>query len=79
MTDADDTRRCSLDELEARAARGQHARTRPAAPALSLDEAFWRKAELVMASRGLKVHTGFRIDADCWPSSRPRAPATRTG
>jgi uncharacterized protein (DUF4415 family) len=64
MRDADGTRRYSLDELEAMAARGEHAPTRPDAPAVSLDEAFWRTAELVMPRRAPKVHTGLRIDAD---------------
>jgi uncharacterized protein (DUF4415 family) len=64
MRDGDDTRRYSLADLEAMAARGEHAPTRPDVPVASPDESFSRTAELVTPRRATKVHTGLRIDAD---------------
>jgi uncharacterized protein (DUF4415 family) len=72
----DDTRRYSLDELQAMRDRGE-TRTDPNAPAYEVDEEFWRTARVV--STRAKVHTGLRIDADVldWFKDRGKGWQTR--
>ncbi len=62
MADSD-IRKYSLAELRAMRERGDFVPTRPDAPEVEIDEAFWENARVVRASRP-KVHTGLRIDAD---------------
>jgi uncharacterized protein (DUF4415 family) len=58
----EDTKRYSLDELEGMVRRGDYVPTRPDAPELELDEAFWRRARVVAPPGKKSVH--LRVDAD---------------
>ena len=57
-----DTRRYSLDELEAAQARGETA-TQPDAPAYPVEDDFWAKARPVMPPSG-KASIHLRVDTD---------------
>lgn len=57
-----DTRRYSLDELEAARARGE-AVNRPDAPSYAVDDAFWATARPVMPAPG-KASVHLRVDSD---------------
>ena len=58
--------------------RGDFVPTRPNAPEVEIDEAFWENARVVRAPRP-KVHTGLRIDADVldWFKAQGRGWQTR--
>jgi len=73
-----DIRRYSLAELRAMRERGDYVPTRPDAPEIEIDEAFWRDARVVSPPRP-KVHTGLRIDADvlAWFRAQGRGWQTR--
>lgn len=78
MPDADDMKRYSLAQIEGMEASGDYVPTRPDAPAVEIDEGFWRVARVVHPA-GPKVHTGIRLDADMldWFKSQGRGWQTR--
>jgi uncharacterized protein (DUF4415 family) len=73
----EDTKRYSLDDLEEMARRGDYVATRPDAPEIELDEAFWRRARVVVPPGKKSVH--LRVDADvlAWFKAQGRGYLTR--
>jgi uncharacterized protein (DUF4415 family) len=73
----EDTRRYSPDELERMVARGDHMPVNSTAPALAIDEEFWRNARVVVPPRKKSVH--LRVDADvlAWFKAQGRGHLTR--
>lgn len=73
---SDDIRRCSLEELEHRRARGT-TQTRKDAPAREVDAEFWRTARVAMPAGKTSVH--LRVDADvlAWFKAQGRGHLTR--
>ena len=73
----EDTKRYSLDELERMASRGDYVATRPDAPEVELDEAFWRNARIVAPPGKKSIH--LRLDADvlAWFKAQGRGYLTR--
>lgn len=59
----DDTKRYSLEQLKAKRAR-KKTLTRPDAPAIELDEEFWRNARIVMPDERGKTPLSLRIDTE---------------
>jgi uncharacterized protein (DUF4415 family) len=59
----EDIKRYSLEELLAMRKRGE-TQTRPDAPAIELDEEFWRNARVVMPGERGKQLVSLRIDSD---------------
>jgi len=59
----DDTKRYSLDELQAKHARGE-THTRADAPKIELDEDFWRNARIVMPDDKGKTPVSLRVDTE---------------
>jgi uncharacterized protein (DUF4415 family) len=73
----EDTKRYSLDELEGMVRRRDYVPTRPDAPQLELDEAFWCRARVVVPPGKKSVH--LRVDADvlAWFKAQGRGHLTR--
>lgn len=69
-TDWDRVRGMTEEEIERAAASDPDA--------LPLDEAFWRKARVVIPGRVRKRHTGLRIDADVLAWFRAQGPGYQT-
>jgi uncharacterized protein (DUF4415 family) len=59
----DDTKRYSLDELQAKRACGE-THTRADAPEIELDEDFWRNARIVMPDDKGKTPVSLRVDTE---------------
>ena len=59
----DDTKRYSLDELQAKRAWGE-THTRADAPEIELDEDFWRNARIVMPDDKGKTPISLRVDTE---------------
>lgn len=78
MTEDNDTRRYSLDELKAIRKQGK-TETRADAPAYPVDDAFWNQARITMPDDLPKIHTGIRLDADLltWFKGQGRGWQTR--
>lgn len=78
MTENNDTRRYSLDELKAIRQQGK-TETRADAPAYPVEDAFWNHARITMPHDQPKIHTGIRLDADLltWFKGQGRGWQTR--
>jgi uncharacterized protein (DUF4415 family) len=72
-----DTKHYSPDELERIVSRGEYVPTRPDAPEVKLDEAFWRNARVVVPPGKKSIH--LRVDADvlAWFKAQGRGHLTR--
>jgi uncharacterized protein (DUF4415 family) len=73
----EDTKRYSLDELEEMVRRGDYVPTRPDAPELELDEAFWRRARVVESPGKKSVHLRVDTDVLAWFKAQGRGHLTR--
>ena len=74
-----DTRRHSRDDLERMAERGDYVPTAKDAPAIRLDDAFWRNARLVMPQGTGKTSVHLRVDTEVldWFKKQGRGHLTR--
>ncbi len=72
MTEKEDIRRYSLEELKQLRAQGK-TRTRADAPVFPLDDGFWELARVIMPSSKTSVH--LRLDSDVLEWFRARAKA----
>lgn len=65
MTEKEDIRRYSLEDLRERRAQGK-TRTRTDAPVFPLDDEFWKSARVVMPPGKTSVHLRLDIDVLEW-------------
>jgi uncharacterized protein (DUF4415 family) len=62
MTEGEDIRSYSLEEIKAMRARGDYVPTSPDTPVYEVDEDFWKNARVVMPEAKKSIH--LRVDGD---------------